>query len=316
MPIKIPNDLPAAKQLNNEHIFVMDERMAYEQEIRPLKIIILNLMPTKIVTETQLLRLLSNSPLQVEVSFLHPKSYLSKNTPTDHLENFYKTFDEISDLKFDGMIITGAPVEHLEFKEVAYWDELSEIMEWSIENVTSTLHICWAAQAGLYYHYGVPKHNLEKKLFGIFGHRAMKPNVRLLRGLDDIFYSPHSRHTETRRSDIEKVKCLEILGESNAAGLGIIASKDRRQIYITGHFEYDFDTLRTEYLRDVEKGLDIEVPVNYFPYDDPSQTPCHQWKSHAHIIFANWLNYYVYQETPYDLNNLHRDYKSTNLSDD
>lgn len=301
MPIKIPDNLPAAEILTNENIFVMYESRAYSQDIRPLRIVLLNLMPTKIVTETQILRLLGNSPLQVEIELLHPKTYTSKNTPVEHLVSFYKTFDEIQDDKYDGMIITGAPVEQMEFEEVAYWNELKEIMNWSVNNVTSTIHLCWGAQAGLYHHYGVPKHQLPEKMFGVFNHYLCKKNVKLLRGFDDEFYAPHSRHTETKREDIERVPELEILAESPEAGVYLVASKDGRQIFVTGHSEYDPLTLKAEYDRDIAKGMDIAIPKNYYPGDDPSQDPVVRWRGHANLLFSNWSNYYVYQETPYDL---------------
>ncbi|MFZ5986658.1 MAG: homoserine O-acetyltransferase MetA [Bacillota bacterium] len=302
MPIKIPDNLPAFEILNNENIFVMNEDRAFHQDIRPLKIVILNLMPTKIVTETQLMRLLGNSPLQVDIVLLHPKTHTSKNTPEEHLSNFYKTFDEIKDQKFDGMVITGAPVEQLEFEQVTYWEELTKIMEWKTHNVTSTLHICWAAQAALYYHYGVRKYPLKEKMFGIFNHTVTKKNVKLLRGFDDEFYAPHSRHTEVRREDIEKIDELEILAESKDAGVYIAATKNGRKIFVTGHSEYDPLTLKQEYDRDISRGLNIEVPKNYFPDDDPGKMPRVNWRSHANLLFSNWLNYYVYQETPYDVN--------------
>lgn len=301
MPIKIPDNLPAAEILTNENIFVMFERRAYQQDIRPLRIILLNLMPTKIVTETQILRLLGNSPLQVEIELLHPKTYLSKNTPVEHLVSFYKTFDEIKDQKYDGLIITGAPVEQMAFEEVAYWQELEEIMDWSVRNVTSTLHLCWGAQAGLYHHFGVPKHLLAQKMFGVFKHKINKRNVKLMRGFDDEFYVPHSRHTETRREDVENIKNLDILAESAEAGVYLMASYDGKQVFVTGHSEYDPLTLKAEYDRDVAKGLEIDVPLNYFPGDDPSCDPIVKWRGHSNLLFTNWLNYYVYQETPYDL---------------
>lgn len=301
MPIKIPDNLPAVEILHNENIFVMGEERAYHQDIRPLRIAILNLMPTKIVTETQLLRLLGNSPLQVEIVLLHPKTHTSKNTPEEHLIAFYNTFDEVKDQKFDGLIITGAPVEHLEFEEVNYWDELKQIMDWSVHNVFSTFHICWGAQAGLYHHYGIPKYPLEEKMFGVFPHTVNKKYVKLFRGFDDVFYVPHSRHTEVRREDIEKVPELEILSESEESGIYIVATRDGRQIFVTGHSEYDALTLKTEYDRDIAKGLDIKIPKNYFPDDDPSKFPVVTWRGHANLLFSNWLNYYVYQETPYDL---------------
>lgn len=302
MPIKIPNNLPAFDILNNENIFIMPEDRALHQDIRPLRIAIVNLMPTKVVTETQLLRLIGNSPLQVDVVLLHPKTHISKNTPEDHLTTFYNTFDEVKDQKFDGLIITGAPVEQINFEEVDYWDELKQIMDWSVHNVYSTFHICWGAQAGLYHHYGIPKYALDKKVFGVFPHVINKEYVKLFRGFDDEFYVPHSRHTEVRRKDIERVEGLEILSESNESGVYIVASKGGRQIFVTGHSEYDPFTLKSEYDRDVAKGLDIDIPRNYFPSDDPSKEPVVRWKAHANLLFSNWLNYYVYQETPFDLN--------------
>ncbi len=304
MPIKIPDNLPAAKVLNDENIFVMFEDQAYHQDIRPLNIAILNLMPTKITTETQILRLLGNSPLQVDPVLLHPKNHNSKNTPGEHLIAFYRYFEDIKDQKFDGMIITGAPVEHLEFREVDYWGELEEIMDWSVRNVFSTFYMCWGAQAGLYHHYGIPKYPLKGKLFGVFPHSVCRKNVKLFRGFDDVFYVPHSRHTEIRRSDIEKVPDLQILSESEEAGVYIVASKDERKIFATGHSEYDPLTLKSEYDRDTAKGLDIQVPKNYFPDDNPSLKPIVKWRGHANLLFSNWLNYYVYQETPYDLNEI------------
>jgi homoserine O-succinyltransferase len=304
MPIKIPDNLPAAEVLNDENIFVMYEDRAYHQDIRPLRIAILNLMPTKIVTETQILRLLGNSPLQVDIVLLHPKNHNSKNTPGEHLTTFYRHFEDIKNQKFDGMIITGAPVEHLEFREVDYWDELVEIMNWSLHNVFSTFHLCWAAQAGLYHHYGVPKYPLKEKMFGVFPHSVSRKNVKLFRGFDDVFYVPHSRHTEIRRSDIEKVPDLQILSESEEAGVYIVASKDERRIFVTGHSEYDALTLKSEYDRDIAKGLDIRVPKNYYPGDNPNSRPEVKWRGHASLLFSNWLNYYVYQETPYDPNEI------------
>jgi homoserine O-succinyltransferase len=300
MPIKIPDDLPAKEILVNENIFVMDESVAYHQDIRPLKIAILNLMPTKITTETQILRLLANTPLQVEFVLLHPKSHKSKNTSAEHLRQFYKTFDEVCTEKFDGMIITGAPVEKLDFEEVDYWEELTQIMSWTRDHVTSTFHICWGAQAGLYHHFGIPKYMLEKKLFGVFPHTVNSRNNKLVRGFDEVFYVPQSRYTEVRREDIEKHEELEILSESEEAGVYIVATKDGRQIFVTGHSEYDPETLKLEYERDVEKGLDIDLPKNYFPNNDPSCFPLTRWRAHANLLFSNWLNYYVYQETSYD----------------
>lgn len=301
MPIKIPDHLPAKEILINENIFVMDETVAFHQDIRPLRIAIMNLMPTKETTETQLLRLIGNTPLQVEFVLLHPKTHRSKNTSAEHLEQFYKTFDDVREEKFDGLIITGAPVETLEFEQVNYWDELTQLMDWSRTNVTSTLHICWAAQAGLYHHFKVPKHPLEKKLFGVYPHTVEKPNVKLLRGFDEQFLAPQSRHTEVRREDIAKHPELEILSESEQAGVYIAATKDGKHIFVTGHSEYDACTLKYEYDRDIGKGMDIGIPQNYFPGDDPSKTPRNTWRAHANLLFSNWLNYYVYQETPYDL---------------
>lgn len=304
MPIKVPDNLPAAEILSNENIFIMHEERAVHQDIRPLRIALLNLMPTKIATEIQILRLLGNTPLQVEMVFLHPESYTSKNTPQEYLIRFYNTFREVKGEKFDGLIITGAPVEQMEFEEVAYWEELKEIMDWSVHNVFSTLHICWGAQAGLYHHYGIPKYPLEKKMFGVFPHTVTKMNVKLLRGFDDEFYVPVSRHTEVRRENIEKVPELEILSESKESGVYLVTAKNGRQIFVTGHAEYDPMTLKWEYERDLEKGLDIDIPKNYFPGDDPNQSPKVNWRSHANLLFSNWLNYYVYQETPYDLNEI------------
>lgn len=302
MPIIVPESLPAAKILTKENVFVMYEDRAIHQDIRPLKIVILNLMPTKIQTETQILRLLGNTPLQVEVKLLHIEEHKSKNTPKEHLISFYNTFKDIKDEKFDGMIITGAPIEHLDFKEVDYWNELKEIMDFSASNVTSTLHICWGAQAGLYHHFGIPKYHLSKKMFGVFKHTITNSGVKLLRGFDNEFYVPHSRYTEVLKNDIEKVEKLEILSESEEAGVYIVASKDGKQIFITGHSEYDDITLKSEYLRDISKGLNIEIPKNYFIGDDPKKEPIVRWRAHANLIFSNWLNYYVYQETPYDPN--------------
>ncbi len=301
MPIKVPDNLPAKEVLAEENIFVMDESVAYHQDIRPLRIAILNLMPTKETTETQLLRLIGNTPLQVEAVLLHPKTHVSKNTSSEHLETFYKTFDEIQDEKYDGMIITGAPVEHLAFEEVTYWEELKQIMDWSVDNVTSTFHICWGAQAGLYHHYGVPKHDLDEKMFGVFAHRVMMPKDKLLRGFDEQFFVPQSRHTEVRREDIERVPGLVILSESEEAGVYIVASSDGKQIFVTGHSEYDSTSLKWEYDRDVAKGLRIHVPRNYYPKDDPSLMPVSTWRAHANLLFSNWLNYFVYQATPYEL---------------
>ncbi len=304
MPIKVPDKLPATKQLRNENIFVMSEKKAMHQDIRPLKIVIVNLMPTKITTETQLLRLLSNSPLQVEIDFLQMDSHTSKNTPREHLSAFYKSFDEISASKYDGMIITGAPVENMDFEEVDYWDELVKIMDWSTTHVTSTLHICWAAQAGLYYHYGVPKHQLKEKCTGVFKHHINRKTAKLIRGFDNEFYAPHSRNTEVRKEDIKKVKELEILAESKEAGVYIVFTKGGRRIFVTGHSEYDANTLRDEYFRDIEKGKNPIIPKHYFPHDDPTKRPIVRWRSHANLLFSNWLNYFVYQITPYDIDSI------------
>lgn len=304
MPIKIPVELPAYKVLSNDNIFVMNNERADTQDIRPLKIAILNLMPKKIVTENQLLRYLSNTPLQVEIKLIQTKSYTSHNTPLEHLEKFYSYFDEIKDEKFDGLIITGAPVEKMKFEDVAYWDELTKIMDWSNKNVFSTLHICWGAQAGLYYNHNVPKYLLKEKMFGVFSHWVYDEKADITRGLSDVFYAPHSRHTEVRREDIEKVPGLEILAESDEAGVFIAATEDRRKVYITGHLEYDRNTLRDEYVRDLEKGDEIAIPKNYFKNDNPDERPVQSWRGSANIVFGNWLNYCVYQNTPYDLNNL------------
>lgn len=301
MPIKIPDHLPATEILFQENIFVMNEARAFQQDIRPLRIAILNLMPTKITTETQILRLIGNSPLQVEVVLLHPKSYLSKNTPEEHLVNFYQYFDDVNHENFDGLIITGAPVEQMEFEEVAYWEELTRIMDWARHHVYSTFYICWGAQAGLYYHYGIRKYPLAEKMFGVFPHQVCKKYVKLLRGFDDQFYAPHSRHTEVRRSDIEKISCLDILAESEQAGVYIVASQDGRQVFVTGHSEYDPLTLKAEYERDVAKGLPMEPPQNYFPDNNPAREPLVRWRGHANLLYVNWLNYYVYQETPFNL---------------
>lgn len=304
MPIKIDNQLPARHSLELENIFVMSESRALTQDIRPLKILILNLMPTKTVTETQLLRLLSNSPLQIEVELLQTATHQSKNTSAEHMLKFYKVFDDVCEEKFDGMIITGAPVEHLAFEEVDYWEELCMIMEWTKTNVYSTFHICWGAQAGLYYHYGIPKYPLAEKLFGIFPHHALDPYHPLMRGLDDIFYVPHSRHTEIRRSDIALVKDLQILSFSEQAGVHLVSDMECRNFYSTGHSEYDRETLSTEYFRDINRGLPIGMPFNYFPDNDPQRTPPMTWRTAGNMIFSNWLNYFVYQRTPYDLANL------------
>lgn len=304
MPIKIPKDLPAFKVLCDENIFVMNNERASKQDIRALKIVILNLMPKKIQTENQLLRYLSNTPLQVEIKLLQTESYRTTHTSLEHMERFYSFFNDIKDEKFDGLVITGAPVEQLEFEDVKYWNELKEIMEWSKSNVYSTLHICWGAQAGLNYHYGIPKYPLEKKVFGVFKHFINDRYADLTRGLDDVFYAPHSRHTEVNREDIEKIEELDILSESDEAGIFIVANKNRRQIFITGHLEYERNTLSEEYFRDFDKGLDIEVPKNYFPSDNPKLEPMVTWRGSANVVFSNWLNYCVYQNTPYNLDNL------------
>lgn len=304
MPINIPKNLPAAKVLSAENIFTIDEERANKQDIRPLSIVILNLMPIKIITETQILRLLSNSPLQVDITLIYPKTHFSKNTSEEYLLKYYETFDDIKHKKFDGMIITGAPVEQLDFKNVDYWNELVEIMEWSLHNVYSTLHICWGAQAGLYYHYNIPKYSLAKKMFGIFPHKISEENVNLLRGFDDEFFVPHSRHTEVRKEDIEKVPELKILSESKDSGIYIVTAKHGRQIFVMGHSEYDPLTLKAEYERDVKNSESIELPKNYFPEDDSTKDPVVKWRSHSNLLFSNWLNYYVYQETPYDLKNI------------
>ena len=301
MPIQIPNDLPAASTLHQENIFVMPQHRAMKQDIRPLEIVLLNLMPTKITTETQFSRLLGNTPLQVHLELMHTTSHESKNVAPEHLLNFYKTFDELKDRKFDGMVITGAPVEKMDFEAVDYWDELCRIMEWSKTNVHSTFHICWAAQAGLYYHYGVQKHDLPEKLFGVYPHHADYKRSILLRGFDDTFWAPHSRHTTVLREDVEKVGKLKILASSEEAGVYAMMSKGGRQIFVTGHSEYDPDTLEKEYLRDKNQGLPISVPANYYPNDDDTKAPIVRWRGHANLLFSNWLNYLVYQTTPYDI---------------
>ncbi len=301
MPIQIPNDLPAARTLHEENIFVMTEQRAISQDIRPLEIVLLNLMPTKIVTETQLSRLLGNTPLQVNIELMHTRSHRSKNVAQEHLVTFYKSFEALKDRKFDGMVITGAPVELMEFEDVDYWEELCEIMEWSKTHVHSTFHICWGAQAGLYYHYGIHKKTLDEKLFGVFEHRVEYKRSILLRGFDDTFWAPHSRHTTVVREDIEGVPGLKILASSPKAGVYAVMNKEGRQIFVTGHSEYDADTLKLEYLRDKNQGLPIHVPENYFPGDDDTQEPVVRWRSHANLLFSNWLNYFVYQTTPYDI---------------
>ena len=309
MPIKIPNELPATKVLTDENIFVMTETRAMTQDIRPLKILLLNLMPTKIDTETQLSRLLGNTPLQVELELIHTSTHKSKNISEEHLLSFYQTFEDVNDRYYDGMIITGAPVELMPFEEVTYWDELCKIMEWTKTHVHSTFHICWGAQAALYYHFGVPKKELDKKMFGIFPHTADYKRSILLRGFDDVFMAPHSRHTTVLREDIEKVPALKILASSEEAGIYAIATENGKQIFITGHSEYDAGTLNKEYVRDVNLGKPIEVPKNYFPNDDPSQPPMVTWRSHANLLYSNWLNYFVYQTTPYNLEEMSSDKK-------
>ncbi|MDD3571128.1 MAG: homoserine O-succinyltransferase [Lachnospiraceae bacterium] len=307
MPIKLPAHLPAQEVLAKEGIFVMDEDRAFHQDIRPLKIAILNLMPLKEVTEVQLLRLIGNTPLQIEVTLLHPKNHDTKNTPAEHMASFYHTFDEIKGQKFDGMIITGAPIELYDFEEINYWDELVEIMEWTKSNVTSTMHICWGAQAGLYYHYGIPKHTLDEKVFGVFPHYTnyfKGENDNLLKGFYDEFFVPHSRRTEVRHEDIAKNPKVVILSESEESGVYIAIAKHGRRIFVMGHSEYDPLTLKTEYERDKNKGIDIDVPKHYFKDDDPDKEPIVRWRSHSNLLFSNWINYYVYQETPYDIDSI------------
>ena len=304
MPIQIPNDLPAASTLLQENIFVMTQQRAESQQIRPLEIVLLNLMPTKIATETQLSRLLGNTPLQVNLELMHMSSHKSKNVSQEHLLTFYKSFDELKHRKFDGMVITGAPVENIEFEDVDYWQELCEIMEWSKSHVQSTFHICWGAQAGLYYHYGIKKYPLNEKLFGVFEHTKDYPRAILLRGFDDIFWAPHSRHTTVLREDIEAVPGLKILASSEKAGVYAMMSKNGRQIFVTGHSEYDPDTLEKEYLRDKKLGLPISVPENYYPNDDDTKAPLVRWRGHGNLLFSNWLNYFVYQATPYDISSI------------
>ncbi|MBI5950976.1 MAG: homoserine O-succinyltransferase [Chloroflexi bacterium] len=304
MPVKIPSTLPARAVLEGENVFVMDEDRAIHQDIRALRVAILNLMPTKIATETQILRLLSNSALQVEITLLHTATHEAKNVDADHLLEHYVTFEDVKNEKFDGLIITGAPVEQMPFEEVDYWGELVQIMDWAETNVESIFHICWGAQAGLYHRYGIPKYDLPRKMFGVFEHRVLSRNEKLMRGFDDYFFAPHSRHTEIRREDIEKVPDLILLAESDEAGVYIVGSKDGRHLFITGHSEYDPFTLKGEYDRDVNKGLPIHVPNNYYPRNDPKQPPIVRWRSHANLLYANWLNYYVYQVTPYDPNQI------------
>ena len=304
MPIKIPNQLPATSVLTSENIFVMTETRAITQDIRPLQILLLNLMPTKIETETQLARVLGNTPIQIELELIAPSGHVSKNTSQAHMLAFYKSFDEVKDRTFDGLVITGAPVEHLPFEEVDYWPELCEIMEYSKTNVYSTLHVCWGAQAGLYYHYGVRKELLPAKMFGIFPHRVTRPANPLVRGFDEVFYAPHSRHTGICVEDVKSCPALRVLASSDEAGPFLLSTENGRQIFVTGHPEYDQLTLDAEYRRDVAKGLPIAPPKNYYPNDDPSQPPIFRWRAHAHLLYSNWLNYYVYQNTPYDLDKL------------
>lgn len=301
MPVNVPDKLPAIKILEEENIFVMDETRALKQDIRPLKIAILNLMPLKIRTETDLLRLLSNSPLQIEIDFMKITGHTSKNTPLEHMETFYHNFDELKNKKYDGLIVTGAPVEMLPFEEVTYWEEMKEILDWAEHHVYSSLFICWAAQAGLYHYYKVPKYPLDKKMFGVFEHTHVKSHLPILRGFDDIFYMPHSRHTEIRKEDIEQVAGLQTISSSAEAGVAIVKAKNGRQLFITGHSEYSRFTLDKEYKRDLAKNLPIEIPVNYYPDNNPDNTPAMRWGSTANLLFSNWLNYYVYQETPYNL---------------
>ena len=305
MPLNIPKQLPAVEKLREENIFLMDTERASTQEIRPLKLVILNLMPLKITTETDLIRLLSNSPLQIEIDFLKLKSHTSKNTPVEHMQMFYKSFDVIGRQNYDGMIITGAPVEQFDFEQVNYWEELTQIFDWARTHVTSTMYICWAAQAGLYYYYGIPKYPLDKKMFGIFEHRKLVDKNPIFRGFDDIFYVPHSRHTEVRAEDIAKVKDLVLMSESADAGVYMVMGRNGREFFVTGHAEYSPYTLDTEYKRDLEKGLLIEMPRNYYRDNDPANEPLVRWRAHANLLFTNWLNYFVYQETPYDLNAIH-----------
>ncbi len=304
MPVKVPSTLPAVEALKNENIFVIDEKRASNQDIRPLKIAILNLMPLKIMAETDLLRLLSNTPLQIELDLIDTASHECKNTPREHIEEFYKTFDDVKNQNYDGLIITGAPVEKLEFGEVEYWDELTHIFDWAKSHVTSTLYICWAAFAGLYYHYGVPKHMIEKKISGVFKHRVLDKNNPIFRGFDDEFYVPHSRFTELHKQDIDKVPQLSIIAESDESGIYMVMARGGREFYITGHSEYSPNTLDYEYHRDLGKGKNPSVPVNYYPDNDPSKSPIVRWKAHANLLYSNWLNYFVYQETPYDINTI------------
>ena len=304
MPLNLPDKLPAIELLKQENIFVIDHSRATRQDIRPLRIVILNLMPLKITTETDLVRLLSNTPLQIEISFMKLRSHTPKNTPVEHMKAFYKDFELMREERFDGMIVTGAPVEQMPFEEVSYWPEVSSIFDWARTHVTSTLYICWAAQAGLYRFYGIPKYDLPEKMFGIFEHRVNRPLLPILRGFDDVFYVPHSRHTEVRRADIERCPELDIISESDESGVYMVMARGGREFFITGHSEYSPYTLDGEYKRDLAKGLPIRMPKNYYRGDDPSQPPLVRWRAHANLLFSNWLNYYVYQETPYDINEI------------
>ena len=304
MPLRLPDKLPAIELLKHENIFVMDESRAHSQEIRPLKICVLNLMPLKFTTETDLVRLLSNTPLQIEVCFMKLKSHTPKNTPIEHMMMFYKDFHELSKQKFDGMIVTGAPIETMEYEDVQYWDEITEIFDWARTHVTSTLYICWGAQAGLYHFYGVPKYQLDKKMFGIFPQKPLDPSQPIFRGFDDIFYMPHSRHTEVRREDIEKVPGLDIIAESPESGVSIVMARGGREFFVTGHLEYSPNTLDKEYKRDMGKRDDVELPKNYYYNDDPNEAPLVTWRAHANLFYSNWINYYVYQETPYNIDDI------------
>jgi homoserine O-succinyltransferase len=301
LPVNIPHALPARKTLESENVFVMTDTRASHQDIRPLRIAIVNLMPTKIATETQLLRLLGNTPLQVQITLLRMDSHESRNTAPEHLASFYDTFDHVQGQKYDGLVVTGAPVELLPFEQVDYWSELREVMDWSAEHVFSTLHVCWGAQAGLYHHFGIQKYELPKKMFGVFPHRVLEPHSEILRGFDEVFPAPHSRHTEIRADDVHRTPGVSVLAESDEAGVYLAASHDGRQVFVTGHPEYDRDTLKLEYERDVKRGLPIDLPRNYFPQDDPGKVPLMTWRSHAFLLYANWLNYCVYQRTPFDL---------------
>ncbi|HIW43830.1 MAG TPA: homoserine O-succinyltransferase [Candidatus Prevotella stercoripullorum] len=304
MPLRIPDKLPAIEALKHENIFVMDESRAHAQDIRPLRIVILNLMPLKITTETDLIRVLSNTPLQMEITFMKLKSHTPKNTPIEHMMMFYKDFDELAGMKFDGMIVTGAPVEHLAFEDVTYWPELTQIFTWARSHVTSTMYICWAAQAGLYFHYGIDKHLLEKKMFGVFRQYMTDPLLPIFRGFDDYFYMPHSRHTEVRKEDIAACKELKIIAESPVSGVSMAMARGGRELYIMGHLEYARDTLDKEYRRDLGKRDDVDMPLNYYANDDPDNKPIVRWRAHANLLFNNWVNYYVYQETPYDIDSI------------